>query len=127
MEFPLGGILLALVGAGVLIYGLKQISMAWKSEFDDDLDQHQLRSEGGTWVVNIGRAGIGARGVILVLIGLTLTRAGFVERPSEASGMREAMWTLFAQPYGNWLLTAVAAGLICFGVFQVLHARYARL
>jgi hypothetical protein len=116
-----------LVGAGVAAYGVKQIVMAWKSEFDDDLNQHQLRSEGGAWVLNIGRAGIGARGVILVLVGVALARAGFDERPSEAGGMTEAMWTLFSQPSGQWLLAAVAAGLICFGVFQVLHARYARV
>lgn len=127
MQFPLGGIVLALVGAGIAIYGLKQLSMAWKSEFDDDLDQRQLRSEGGAWVLNIGRWGIGARGVILVLVGVALARAGFVERPAEAAGMTDAMWTLFAQPFGQWLLAIVAAGLICFGVFQLLHARYARL
>jgi hypothetical protein len=127
MQFPLGGIALALVGIGVAVYGLKQLSMAWKSEFDDDLNAEQLRREGGSWVLNIGRAGTGARGVILVVVGLALTRAGFAERPSEASGMTEAMWTLFAQPFGQWLLAAVAAGLICFGIFQVLHARYARV
>lgn len=127
MQFPLGGIFLALVGIGIAVYGLKQISMAWKSKFDEDLNQQQLRREGGSWVINIGRAGIGARGVILVLVGIALTRAGFDERPSEASGMTEAMWTLFTQPYGKWLLATVAAGLICFGIFQVLHARYARL
>jgi hypothetical protein len=78
-------------------------------------------------VLTIGRVGGGARGVILVLVGAALARAGFGERPSEAGGMTEAMWTLFAQPYGRWLLAAVAAGLMCFGLFQLLHARYARL
>jgi hypothetical protein len=127
MQFPLGGVFLVLVGVGIGIYGVTQIWMAWHSQFDDDLNQQQLRQEGGAWVLNIGRAGIGARGVILVLVGYALARAGFDERPAEASGMTEAMWTLFAQPYGQWLLAAVAAGLICFGVFQLLHARYARL
>jgi hypothetical protein len=127
MAFPLGDVLLVLIGIGVALYGLKQIAMAWRSKFDDDLNQHQMRAEGGAWVLHIGRAGIGARGVILVLVGIALARAGFVERPAEAGGMTDAMWTLFAQPYGHWLLAAVAAGLICFGVFQLLHARYARV
>jgi hypothetical protein len=35
--------------------------------------------------------------------------------------------TLFDQPYGAWLLAAIAAGLVCFGLFQLLHARDARL
>jgi hypothetical protein len=127
MQFPLGGILIVLVGAGIAIYGISQISMAWKSQFDDDLDRQQLRREGGAWVLTVGRAGIGARGVILVLVGTALARAGFDQRPSEAAGMTDALWTLFAQPYGKWLLAAVAAGLMCFGFFQLLHARYARL
>lgn len=127
MAFPLGSVLLILIGAGIAVYGLRQIQMAWRSQFDDDLNQQQLRSEGGAWVLNIGRAGIGARGVILVLVGIALARAGFAERPSEAGGLAAALWTVFAQPYGQWLLAAVAAGLMCFGLFQLLHARYARV
>lgn len=127
LNVPLGGIVLILVGVGIAVYGLKQIAMAWKSQFDDDLNQQQLRREGGAWVLDVGRAGIGARGVILVLVGAALARAGFDESPSEAAGMAEAMWTVFAQPYGRWLLAAVAAGLMCFGVFQLLHARYAKV
>jgi hypothetical protein len=127
MGFPLGGAFLVAVGLGVAAYGISQVIDAWKSRVGEDLDARQLRSEGGAWLLQIGRAGIGARGVILVLVGGALARAGFDERPSEASSMPEAMWTLFSQPYGKWLLASIAAGLICYGVFQVLHARYARL
>jgi len=127
MGFPLGGALLMLVGLGVAVYGIKQLMMAWQARFDDDLNQQQLRREGGAWVLTIGRAGIGARGVIFVIVGGALARAGFDERPSEANSMPEAMWTLLSQPFGQWLLGAVAAGLMCFGLFQLLHARYARL
>lgn len=127
LQFPLGGIALGLVGAGIAAYGIGQIVEAWKSKFDSDLNQYQMQREGGGWFLTMGRIGIGARGIILTVIGVALVRAGFAERASEASGMSEAMWTLFAQPYGQALLAAVAAGLICFGVFQILHARYARL
>jgi hypothetical protein len=127
MALPLGGALLVAVGLGVAAYGVSEVINAWKGKVGEDLDAGQLRSEGGVWLLHVGRAGIGARGVILVLVGGALARAGFDERPSEASSMPEAMWTLFSQPYGKWLLASVAAGLICYGVFQVLHARYARL
>jgi hypothetical protein len=127
MEFPLGGAFLVAVGLGVAAYGISQVVDAWKAKVGEDLDARQLRSEGGAWLIHVGRAGIGARGIILALVGGALARAGFDERPSEASSMPEAMWTLFSQPYGKWLLASVAAGLICYGVFQILHARYARL
>jgi hypothetical protein len=127
MRLPLGEILLALIGAGIALYGALQMWKAWNSEFDDDLDQHRLRREGGAWVLNIGRAGIGARGLILVLVGMAFVDAALDRQPSAAKGTPEALAAVFSQPYGPALLAAVAAGLTCFGVFQLLHARYARV
>ncbi len=127
MEVPFGSIFLVLVGIGIAWYGISQIWMAWQSRFDDEIDQQRLRRDGLAWVLGIGRAGIGARGVILVVMGTALLRAGFDRSPSKASGMAESLWTLVSQPFGKWLLAATAAGLVCFGLFQLLHAKYARL
>lgn len=125
MRFPLGDVFLALVGLGVAFYGVTQIKMAWDRRFGDDIDQSRVERE-APWVLRLGRAGIGARGVVLIVMGFALARAGFGHRPAEAGGYRESLLTLFTQPYGAWLLGAVASGLICFGIFQLLHARYAR-
>jgi hypothetical protein len=125
MRFPLGDVFLALVGLGVAFYGATQIKMAWQRRFDDDVDQSRAERE-APWVLPLGRAGIGARGVILMMMGFALARAGFGHRPSDAGGYRDSLVTLFTQPYGAWLLGAIASGLICFGIFQLLHARYAR-
>lgn len=127
MQFPLGGIAFGLVGLGIALYGARQIWAAWQGRLDSDLDYRQLRQEGALRFLAIGRAGVGARGLILMLMGLTIARAGFLDNPSEAGGTTEALWTVFTQPYGQWLLAAVAAGLICYGAFQLMHARYARL
>jgi hypothetical protein len=127
MQVPFGAAFLVLVGIGIAWYGLSQIWMAWQSRFDDDLDQQRLRRDGLGWLLGVGRAGVGARGVILVVMGTALLRAGFDRSPSKASGMAESLWTLVSQPFGQWLLAATAVGLICFGCFQLLHARYAKL
>jgi hypothetical protein len=127
MRLPLGEIVLALIGVGVAVYGVVQIMHAWNAEFDDDLDQYRLRRDGARWVLGIGRAGTGARGVILVLMGAAFVRAGVSRRPAAAQGIPDAMATVFSQQYGSLLLAAVAAGVICYGIFQLLHARYARL
>lgn len=127
MRLPLGEIMLATIGAGVAVYGVIQIVRAWRSQFDDDLDQQRLRSDGAGWVLTIGRAGTGARGVILALMGIAFVRAALDHQPAAAKGIPDAMATLFSQRYGSVLLAAVAAGFMCYGVFQLLHARYARL
>jgi hypothetical protein len=127
IQVPLGNWFLALVGLGVAAYGVLQIRNAWQGKFDDDLDAQRLRSEAGGWPLLIGRVGTSARGVLLTVMGVLLLRAGFDSSPSKAGGMADSMWTIFAQPYGAWLLAAAAVGLACFGFFQLLHSRYARL
>jgi hypothetical protein len=127
MQVPFGDWLILLVGIGVASYGLAQIWMAWTNRFDEEVDVPRLRREGLAWMLRVGRAGVGARGLILMVMGLALVRAGVAERASQASGMAESLWTLFAQPYGDWLLAATGAGLVCYGAFEVLNARYARV
>jgi hypothetical protein len=127
MQFPLGAWAVALIGVGVVIYAMHEVWLAWQSRFEDDMDQQHLRREGLGWVLDVGRAGIGARGVVLAIMGVLLTRAGLDRRPSEAGGIADALTTLIAQPFGAVLLGAIAAGLVCYGAWQVLHARYARI
>lgn len=127
LDFPLGGVFLALVGLGVAIYGLFEIKDAAQAKLGEDLDAHRLRQEAGEWAAAIGRIGNGARGVILSVMGGAFFVAGLQRNPSKAGGISDAMATLFSQPYGVALAASVAAGLACFGVFQLLHARYARL
>jgi hypothetical protein len=124
---PFGDWLVVLAGLGVAIYGAHQLWIAWRDRLDDDMDRAQLRGEGLGWVLNVGRAGVAARGVVFVVIGIALARAGADRRPSAASDTSEALATLLSQPYGTALLGLTAAGLMCYGVWQVLHARYARV
>jgi hypothetical protein len=125
--FPLGGVFLALVGVGVAIYGIFEVKDAIQARFGDDLDAYRLRREAGTWATVVGRVGNGARGIILAVMGTAFISAGFERNPSKAGGISEALATLFSQPHGIALAATVAVGLACFGLFQLLHARYARL
>ncbi len=126
MQFPLGDWFLILVGVGVAVYGISQLKMTWDGRFDDDVDVARARRE-VPWLLSFGRFGIGARSVIIVLMGVTLFLAGIEHRPSNADGYRESLITILSQPFGPWLLGAVGAGLFCFGVFQLFHVRYARI
>jgi hypothetical protein len=126
MQFPLGAWLLVLVGIGIAIYGVTQLKMTWDCRFDDDLDEARVRRE-VPWLLTVGRLGIGSRSIILLLMGLTLAWAGIEQRPSNADGYRESLMTLFSQPFGGWLLAAMGGGLFLFGLFELAHAKYARM
>ncbi|MCP3141459.1 DUF1206 domain-containing protein [Pyxidicoccus sp. QH1ED-7-1] len=47
--------------------------------------------------------------------------------PGEAGGLGEALTALAEQPFGPWLLGAVALGLVAYAVYQLLEARYRRI
>jgi hypothetical protein len=60
------------------------------------------------------------------IIGLLVVYAAVTHDPKDATGMDTALKTLAGQPYGAILLFAIAAGLVCFGVYCLFDARYRR-
>ena len=124
MRFPLGDVLLVLVGLGIAIYGFSQLKMAWDGKADDDLDAARVQRE-AKWIFALGRIGTTARGVILIGMGVTLLWSGLQERPANADGYSEVLATVAA--VNPWLLAAMGVGVVSFGLFQLCHARYAKL
>ena len=54
-----------------------------------------------------------------------MLQAGLHSRLSDADGYSEALSTIAA--YDPMLLAAMGAGLLCFGIYQLCHARYAKI
>ena len=124
LQLPAGNWLLAAIGIGVAIYGITQLRMVWRGGADDDIDVSRVRRE-AAWLLPLGRFGIAARSVILVVMGLTVAWSGFFERAAFADGYREVLATIAA--LNPWALAAMGAGLLSFGLYQLGHARYVRL
>ena len=73
----------------------------------------------------MGAFGTAARSIIIVLMGVTIARSGWRGRATDADGYSEALRTIAS--FHPLLLTAIGAGLFCFGIYQLCHARYARI
>jgi hypothetical protein len=124
LQFPGGNLLLAAIGIGVAIYGITQLRMVWRGGADDDIDVSRVRRE-AAWLLPLGRFGTAARSVILLVMGLTLAWSGLFRYAAFADGYREVLATIAS--VNPWALAAMGAGLLSFGVYQLGHARYARL
>jgi hypothetical protein len=74
-----------------------------------------------------GQVGFIAKGIAIALIGMLVVIAALRFDPNEASGLDTALKTLATQPFGPYLLIAVALGLACYGVFCFFDARYHRV
>lgn len=127
LALPAGELLVALAGAAVVAYGVKQLFKAYRASFRHELELQRLSQREDRQVTRLGRWGYSARGVVLSLMGFFLVQAALQSDPSQARGLEGALDTLAAQSYGPWLLALVAAGLLAFGAYSLVASRYRRL
>ena len=127
MDLPLGVWLVAIAGAIVVIYGVSEVVGAVKSHLDRSLDLSVLPPRLRPLVTKISRFGVGARGVIISVLGVFLVRAAIQHDPSEAHGTRESVIEIANAVQGRWLLAAIGAGLIAYAIDQAVHARCRRI
>lgn len=121
-HLPGGELLVWLGAAGVLGYGVYQLYRAYAAKLSRQLDLTPLTGATRVWVVAISRFGIAARGIIFCLIGFFLGRAAAHHDAGEVGGVRESLRTLANM--GRWPFALVALGLIAYGVYELLNARY---
>jgi hypothetical protein len=75
----------------------------------------------------LGRVAFLARATVLAVVGLSLAEAALRRAPSAARGPGGALRTVWELPHGDLLLARVAGGLIAFGAYGLLEARWRRL
>ena len=124
MSQPFGQILMAAAGVAVGLYGLQQIIHAWQADLDDRLDLSAMTRNARTWTVRFGRFGLAARGFVLAIIGGFFVMAAIQADPSEARGIDGVLDLMRGT---TWLLGLVALGLIAYGAYQFVRARYRRI
>lgn len=126
MKAPGGVALLVLVGLGMaitgIIYGIRGI----KKTFEKHLTMPVSRPA-QTAVSTLGVTGYVAKGIVLLLTGMLITIATLQAHPGESTGLDGGLRALRDQPFGVYLLAAVGAGLICYGVYMVVRARLAKM
>ena len=114
--FPGGSTLLIVSGLALFAVGVFQFVKAAKLSYLKHLDNRIAQRP---WVKWTGRLGYAARGIVFLITSFFLTKAGRDEQASEAGGMAEALSWLNSP----WDLI-VAAGLLAFGMFSLIEARY---
>ena len=105
--------LAALVLIGVAIF---QIVKAVKGDY---LRHLEPQVAGRPWAKWTGRLGYGARGLVILISGYFLLRAGLDKQANEAGGIDEALAWL-TPPWDS----LIAIGLIGFGIYCLIEARF---
>lgn len=127
MEQPFGRWLVGLVALGIIAFGLYELYRAYKTDLAKRMHLEELDADTRRWVIRSGRFGLAARGVVFALIGWFLVQAALHFNPQEARGLGGALQSLQGESYGPWLLGLVALGLVAYGIFALVKARYRRI
>jgi len=77
-------------------------------------------------VVTGASRGVG-KGIALAVVGVLFVVAAVTRDASRSTGLDGAMHTLRAQPAGVVLLVVVAVGLIAYGLYSFVRAKYGRI
>ena len=116
LQLPGGAVLVAVAGVVLLALGAVQLVVAVKGSFLRHLEPRIARRAWAQWS---GRVGYAARGLVFLISGFFFIKAGLQERASEAGGTAEAL---------SWLSSPldllVALGLLAFGLFSLIEARF---
>ena len=127
MSMPFGDRLVMLAGVSVMGFGLWQCYKGLAVKFRKRLKLGEMRERRREWYLLAGRIGYPARGVVFLLSGLFLVQAARDFNPREARGLDGALQLLARQSFGPLVLGAVAAGLVAYGIYSLVEARYRQI
>lgn len=119
---PFGRIAVGVVALAIVILGVRLIRRGVKKKFTEDLAGGVRRS-----VIKLGQAGYIAKGIAFAIVGGLFGWAAVTYDPEKAGGLDDALRTVNGAPFGAALLTAMALGLMCFGVYCFFWARNPRV
>ena len=127
LGMPFGRWLAFAIGAGIIVFGLYQIYKGLKAKFRKHLKLGEMNEAKDNWAIWSGRIGYAARGVVFCVIGFFVIQAALHFNADEAKGLDEALATIAQHYYGAWTLGAVALGLIAYGFYMLVEARYHKI
>ena len=124
---PFGPWLVGLAGAGIVAAGAYELYRAYGVTFCDQLRVAEMNPSERSWARLAGRLGLCAHAIVFGLIGAFLIMAGLGDDSSKARGLGGALGALAARPYGRFLLATVAIGLVAYGFYSFVEARFRRI
>lgn len=121
LQMPAGAVLIVIAGVAILAVGIAQIVTGVRRTFCEDLD-----GSVPDWASYLGVAGYASKGVAVGIVGFLFGWAAITVNPEAAGDTNSALRSIVEQPFGPYLLTLMAAGIACFGLFCFVWAFNAR-
>jgi hypothetical protein len=126
LNTPFGLPVLVALGLTIMGVGVYFVVKGLRRGFKEELF-HFDGTRRGRLIDSLGVTGHVAKGIALDLAGLLFVIAAGKHRPEESTGLDGSLKALRDHPFGPYLLVAIGAGFICYGVFALVRARFGRM
>jgi hypothetical protein len=124
MDLPAGQWLVGLAALAIIGYGAVLVWRGCTDRFLEHLDGSGRSGEAGRAYTWFGRAGHVAKGIAFGLVGCLVGYAAVTHEPQKSGGLDHALRKVLEQPFGPYLLLAIAVGIGCYGLFCFAWARH---
>lgn len=109
---------IALIFLGKAIY---QMYRAYSGKFKDKVKESGMNDKAQKLMINAGRVGYTARGLVVGMIAYLTVRAAITYDASKAGGTKDA-FAFIQNEFGSVVLGIIAFGLAAYGVFMLIKA-----
>jgi hypothetical protein len=124
LDWPLGRWIVGAVGLGILGAGVFNYWRGITQSFKKKLKLRKMSELEEKVFTIMGMVGHIARGTVFGLIGFFLMKAAWEYDAKEAVGLDGALSQILQKDYGDTMLGIVSAGLIAYGLYCFVEARY---
>jgi hypothetical protein len=127
MGWSFGRPLVALAGVALIAAMFVFVDRGMTQKWRDDLDLSPLRHSTRQAVRMSARIGWVGRGLVFGLVGIFVVRAALQFDPNDAVGLDGSLRELANGTGGRALLALAAFGLLAFGCYSLVEAKYRRV
>jgi hypothetical protein len=126
LNTPFGLPALVALGLTIMGVGVYFVVKGLRRGFKEELF-HFDGTRRGRLIDSLGVTGHVAKGIALNLAGLLFVIAAAKQSPQESTGLDGSLKALRDHLFGPYLLVAIGAGFICYGLFALVRARFGRM
>jgi hypothetical protein len=119
-----GRLLLVLAGVVAVAAGVEVGRRSVRLDFQERFAAAHMSRALATLTRALGGAGCAARAVVFVLTGFFILKAAVLSSAEQTKGLDAVFRSVAGTAYGSWLLALLASGLLCYGLYCLLEARY---
>jgi hypothetical protein len=127
LGWPGGPWIVGALGGALGIVAAVNVYWGLSGRFMESIRRDELGGRAEQILKLVGTVGFLALGGVLAVVSWFMLKAAVDFNAGKVVSLGGAMARLARADYGDWLLTAVAAGLLAYGIFGLLQSRYHRV